>query len=226
LPENGLFVTFEGVEGSGKSSRTLALARALEERGEEVLHTREPGGPPVAEQVRDLLLDRRQEVPPLTELFLYLASRSANVSLKVAPALERGCVVLCERYSDATMAYQVGGRGLPREPVDRANELATGGLVPHLTILLDLDPETGLLRLKASGRGRDRIEAETLEFHSRVRQAYLDLATRESDRYLVLDAATCEREQDSLILDAVLKALERRRNHRSDDLEEERETIS
>lgn len=203
-----MFVTFEGVEGSGKSSRARALVLSLRRSGERVLHTREPGGPPVSERIRELLLEQgRGEIPPLTELFLYLASRSANVALRVAPAIRAGTTVVCERYSDATLAYQVGGRGLPREPVERADRLATGGLVPDLTVLLDLDPRTGLDRLRLSGRDRDRIEMEDMDFHRRTRDMYLRLAREESGRYLVMDAEKPETEQDHVILQVVRSLL-------------------
>ncbi len=157
--------------------------------------------------MRSLLLDPGLEISPMTEVMLYLASRAANVDLVVRPALARGEVVVCERYSDATMAYQVGGRGLPEEPVRRANALATGGLVPDLTILLDLSPETGLARLGRQGRQRDRIEMESLEFHRRVRRYYLELASGE-DRFLLVDGRLPGDEQDRMILRVVRELLE------------------
>ncbi len=198
-PGSGRFITFEGVEGSGKSSRCEALHGALSARGLEAIHTREPGGPPVSERIREILLDRSLAVTALTEVMLYLASRAANVDQVVRPALESGMHVLCERYSDATMAYQVGGRGLEREAVARADRLATGGLVPHLTILLDLDPEVGMGRLGSQGRQRDRIELERMEFHRRVREAYLEMA-RDDGRFFVVDATLEPAEQDRIIL--------------------------
>lgn len=208
--DRGSFITFEGVEGAGKSSRCAALMGALERSGISAVHTREPGGPPAAERVRGILLDPDLEVTPLTELMLYLASRAANVDLVIRPSLERGTPVVCERYSDATMAYQVGGRGLPREQVLEANTLATGGLVPDLTILLDLSPEEGFLRLNRQGRSRDRIEQEELDFHRRVREMYLALAAEES-RFLVIDGSLGPAEQDDLILEAVTGLIGRER---------------
>ena len=209
----GLFVTIEGVEGCGKTTRAVSLVESLRNGPETgvVLHTREPGGPPVAEGVRAILLDTALEVPPLTELFLYLASRSANVAMTVAPALEQGYIVVCERFSDATLAYQVGGRGLPREPVEQAIALATDGLVPELTILLDLDPAEGFRRHEGTGRSRDRIESESIEFHRRVRDFYLELAAGEPDRFVTVDAAAPQEEQDSVILSAVRRVLDERR---------------
>ncbi|MBD3278769.1 MAG: dTMP kinase, partial [Candidatus Aegiribacteria sp.] len=141
LRDTGVFITFEGVEGAGKSTRCRNLIDGLKAKGLPVVHTREPGGPEAAERIRSILLDPELKVTPLTELMLYLASRSSNVDLVVRPALNKGITVVCERFSDATYAYQIGGRGLPETEVVQADRLATGGLVPDLTILLDLDPE-------------------------------------------------------------------------------------
>lgn len=199
----GLFITFEGVEGSGKSSRCAMLVASMGRLGMPVVHTREPGGPPTAERIRGILLDPDLEVTPLAELMLYLASRASNVDLVVRPTLDRGTHVVSERYSDATLAYQVGGRGLPEAPVRVADALATGGLVPDLTILLDLDPEEGFARLRRQGRNRDRIEREELEFHRRVRRKYLDLAASGQARFLLLDASGDPAELDRLILETV-----------------------
>ena len=178
------------------------MLEALHSLGMPCLHTREPGGPPVAEKVRELLLTPELEISAMTEVMLYLASRAANVDLVVRPALETGRTVLCERYSDATMAYQVGGRGLPEAEVREADALATGGLVPDLTILLDLDPAAGLARLGRQGRERDRIERESLAFHRRVREYYLDLAQRE-ERFFVVDASLPPEEQERLMISAL-----------------------
>ncbi|NLP04507.1 dTMP kinase [Candidatus Fermentibacteria bacterium] len=204
----GLFITFEGVEGAGKTRRAGALEALLVSRGQPVVHTREPGGTPAAERIREILLDPGLEIPPVSELMLYLASRAANVQLVIGPALESGKHVVCERFDDATMAYQSGGRGLPAMEVREACRLATGGLVPDLTFILDLDPETGLSRLEGRG-GTDRIEREAPEFHRRVRRAYLELAGA-SERYRVIDAALPWEEQDSRIAGEVLRALESR----------------
>jgi len=204
----GSFITFEGVEGAGKSSRCAALIKALESDGIGAVHTREPGGPPAAERVREVLLDPDLEVTPLTELMLYLASRASNVDLVIRPALEQGTHVICERYSDATIAYQAGGRGLSIEHILEANTLATGGLVPDLTILIDLDPVEGFRRLARQGRSRDRIEQEDLDFHRRVRDMYLKLASDDC-RFLVIDGSLPPGEQDGLIITAVTDLLAR-----------------
>lgn len=191
LGRSGLFITFEGVEGSGKSTQVRVLEEHLRERGIPTVFSREPGGTPLGEQLRGLLLDPRQHgMLPLTELFLYLASRAEHVSRVVRPALERGAVVVSDRYTDASVAYQGGGRGLGWEIVEPLNRLATDGVKPDVTFLLDLDPEEGLARFSGEhGRpARDRIESEALEFHRRVRAAYVDASTREPARFVVLDA--------------------------------------
>ena len=202
----GSFITFEGVEGAGKSTRCRELISRLERSGIAVLHTREPGGPPASERIRSILLDPELLISPLTELMLYLASRASNVDLVIRPALQKGINVICERYSDATYAYQIGGRGLPAKPVKEADSLATGGLMPDLTILLDLDPEEGFARLRRQGREKDRIELEKISFHRRVRQIYLELASNEP-RYFVIDASQEPDVQDRLIIDSVLNMI-------------------
>lgn len=202
----GSFITFEGVEGAGKSTRCRELIARLERSGISVLHTREPGGPPASERIRSLLLDPELLITPLTELMLYLASRASNVDLVIRPALREGINVICERYSDATFAYQIGGRGLPVKPVKDADSLATGGLMPDLTILLDLDPEEGFARLRRQGREKDRIELEKISFHRRVREIYLELASNEP-RYFVIDASQEPDVQDRLIIDSVLNVI-------------------
>lgn len=202
----GRFITFEGVEGAGKSTRCRRLVESLEAGGIPVLHTREPGGTPASEKVRAILLDPGLTVTPLTELMLYLASRASNVDLVVRPAMAKGINVVCERFSDATFAYQIGGRGLPETPVRNADSLATGGLLPDLVILLDLDPETGMKRLQRQGRQRDRIEREEIRFHRRVRKKYLQLAG-ENDRYLVIDATEEPEIQDGIIESRVIELI-------------------
>lgn len=207
----GLFLTFEGVEGSGKSSRCRNLLKALRSARCDTVFTREPGGPDVSERIRSILLDAGLQVPALTELMLYFAGRAANVDLVVRPALTRGSIVVSDRYSDATMAYQGYGRGLPLDEIRQANNLATGGLLPDLTILMDLAPEEGFRRMNASGRKLDRIEMENIDFHRRVRKGYLELARMEPRRFLVVDGMLDENTQDSIILNEVMgRAVERK----------------
>jgi dTMP kinase len=183
------FVTFEGIEGSGKSTQLRLLAARLAGRGIAHATTREPGGTPLADEIRALLLARRDEpVHPETELLLYEASRAQHVRAFLLPRLEGGVAVLCDRYLDATLAYQGSARSIPPERVEALNAFASGGLLPDATFLLDLDPETGLARAAARGKA-DRIEGEGLPFHRAVREGYLDLWRRFPDRIVRLDGA-------------------------------------
>jgi dTMP kinase len=202
----GIFITFEGVEGSGKSTQVEGLERHLVARGLTVSVTREPGGTPVGEEVRRILLDLGHEgMLPLTELFLYLASRAEHTATVVRPRLEAGEVVISDRYADASVAYQGGGRQLGASFVAPLNRAATAGVKPDVTFLLDLDPEEGLSRL-AAARGEeawDRIEREALEFHRRVREAYLEAARREQERFVLIDARKPPSEIESVIVSRV-----------------------
>lgn len=192
----GRFITFEGIEGSGKSTQLAWLLARLRADGWPVRETREPGGTALGEGLRRLLLSREPE--PMTaeaELFLYLAGRAEITRAVIRPALARGEVVVCDRYADSTLAYQGYGRGLDLERVRDLNRLATGGLVPDLTVLLDLPVAEGLARLEPRGSGaQDRIEAEDPAFHRRVRDGYLAAAAAEPARFLVLDARRAEDE--------------------------------
>jgi dTMP kinase len=187
----GLFITFEGVEGCGKSTQAAALFERLRAAGVRVILSREPGGTPVGERCREILLDiGNAGMQPATELFLYLASRAEHVAHVILPRLEAGEVVISDRFGDASVAYQGGGRGLGSETVETLNQVATSCVKPDVTFLMDLDPEEGLDRL-VRGRGedaRDRIESEVLDFHARVREAYLRAAAREPERFVVIDA--------------------------------------
>jgi dTMP kinase len=184
----GRFVTFEGIEGCGKSTHASRLRDALCADGLPVLLTREPGGTAISEKIREILLDPAHEgMDPRAELLLYLASRAQVVAELLLPALESGTIVLVDRYTDSTVAYQGGGRGLDFEEIRRLNAFAARGLVPDLTFLLDLEPAEGLGRITGvSGSGPDRLERETLEFHRRVREGFLALAEREPDRIVVV----------------------------------------
>lgn len=182
---SGRFWTFEGVEGAGKSSLMAAVEARLRAKGEDPLVTWEPGDSPLGREIRRLLLEGDAPAP-WAELFLYLADRAEHMAKRVEPALAAGRTVLCDRFHDATIAYQVYGRGLDAETVRVASARAAGRM-PDRTILLDLDPELGLAR--ASRRGTlDRLERESLAFHRRVREGYLALAAAEPARFLVLDA--------------------------------------
>lgn len=173
----GLFLAFEGVEGSGKSTQAGLLAEALRASGARVTLAREPGTTPLGERIRGIVLDAAElEIPGRSELFLMLAARAAFVDHVVRPALEAGHVVISDRFELSTLAYQGAGRGVPVEEIRRANALATGGLSPDATILLTLPAEEGALRQERAAKRRDRLEREGLEFHQRVARGYEELA--------------------------------------------------
>ncbi len=185
----GRFITLEGIEGAGKSSLQRHLAEALATQGRVICATREPGGTPLAEEIRTLALGRRQDdMPPTTELLLMFAARAAHVVQRIEPALARGEWVLCDRFTDATRAYQGAGRGISAATIDELAEIAHPGLIPDLTLLLDLPPEIGLARARQRHGAGDRFEDEALEFFARVRAEYLVLARREPGRFRILDA--------------------------------------
>jgi len=198
--KRGYFITFEGPEGAGKSSQIQLLAAALTSAGREVVVTREPGGTPLAEAIRNVVKGHRgdEEVHPVTELLLMEAARSQHVSQVIVPALEEGKVVLCDRFYDSTTAYQGGGRGLDMDIIRKMNVFASLGVEPDLTILLDLTPERGFERTgtRAETQGEyDRFELEKLDFHRRVRAVFLELARRDPRRVRVIDA---DRDQSAI----------------------------
>ncbi|EYB67849.1 thymidylate kinase [Deinococcus phoenicis] len=199
------FITFEGPEGAGKSTQLARLAARLAEAGVPHLVTREPGGTPLGTRVREVLLDPALSIDPLPEFLLYSASRAQLVAHVIRPALARGEVVVCDRYADSSLAYQGFGRGLGAAFLADLTREVTGGLVPDLTVLLDLDPAVGLSR--AASRGApDRLERADLGFHTRVRGGFLTLAARDPARFLVLDAT---RDVDALAGD-IWRAVEER----------------
>lgn len=209
----GLFITFEGVEGCGKSTQATALLERLLADGVPSILSREPGGTPVGERCREILLDvGNAGMQPAAELFLYLASRAEHVARVIVPRLEAGEVVISDRFGDASVAYQGGGRGLGTDTVEALNQVATGGVKPDVTFLMDLDPSEGLDRL-VRGRGehsRDRMESEVLEFHKRVREAYLQSSRREPERFVVIDARLSREEIGAQVGAAVDRLLEER----------------
>ena len=205
MGQPGTLIALEGVEGAGKSTQLDLLRDELERRGHEVVVTREPGGTPVGERVRDVLLDPAVDLDPRAEALLFAAARAQLVEQVIRPALERGAMVLCDRYLDSSLAYQGGGRGLGLGPVQEVNRFATGGLLPDLVVLLDLDPAEGLGR--RAGR-RDRIEVEGLGFHRRVREAFLELAAADPDRFAVVDGAAPADQVAAAVLAAALTRLE------------------
>ena len=202
-----LFITFEGPEGAGKSTQIKRLAARLEAANVSFIPTREPGGTALGTRIRSVVLqDVELEVHPLAEFLLYSASRAQLVSDVIRPALQSGEVVICDRYADSSAAYQGAGRGLnPRFVADVTWE-ATGGLRPHITVLLDLDPEVGLKRAAVRGQP-DRLESADLGFHQRVRQAFLDIAAAEPERFLVLDGQRSEDELEAEIWAAISATL-------------------
>jgi len=181
-----MFITIEGIDGSGKSTQARMLADWLRERGRQVVLTREPGGTPLGEKLRSLVLDGDARVDARTELFLYAADRAQHVAEVIRPALERGHAVVCERYADSTAAYQGYGRGLDLEFVHSLNRFATGGLEPDLTLLLDLPVALARERLVGTP---DRLEREAADFHERVAAGYRELSRRNKVRTRVIDAA-------------------------------------
>ncbi len=191
----GVFITFEGIEGSGKSTQIILLANYLTTHAKAVTLTREPGGTKIGDQVRKILLDpANKALEPKAELLLYAAARAQHLEELVRPELASGKIVLCDRFSDATLAYQGYGRGLDVEMIQALDRMVTAGLRPDMTVLLDIDAAAGLSRARGrnSSRGLEteaRFENEDLAFHERVRQGYLLLARREPDRFRVVDAS-------------------------------------
>lgn len=183
LKNKGLFITFEGTEGAGKSTVMRLLGKRLEERQVAVTVTREPGGSPVAERIRSVLL--AEAMDPWAELFLYEAARAEHLARTVRPALAQGHVVLCDRYADSSLAYQAFARGLPWNQVKSLNRIATQGLTPSLTVLLDIDPAVGLARAS----DQNRFEAEGLEFQKNVRRGFLKSRSENPRRWLVIKPA-------------------------------------
>lgn len=185
----GVFIAFEGGDGAGKSTQAGRLAAALESLGYTVLRTREPGGTPVGEQLRSLVLDHGNgDIDAHTEALIFAASRAAHATQVIRPALGRGEIVLTDRYIDSSVAYQGAGRNLGLDAVRSLNEWATSGLQPHLTVLLDVDPQLGRRRRTAGQAAEDRLESEADEFHDRIREAFLSLAAGRPESYLVLPA--------------------------------------
>ena len=185
----GLFITLEGGDGSGKSTQARLLTEWFEGQGRSVLRTREPGGTDVGVEIREIVLHHRGEIAPRAEALLYAADRAHHIATKVRPALARGETVIQDRYLDSSVAYQGAGRVLERGEVRDLSLWAAEGLLPDLTILLDLDETVARGRLDADNKRFDRLEAEKNEFHARVRAAFLELAAAEPDRFLVVDAA-------------------------------------
>lgn len=212
----GAFITFEGIDGSGKSTQVRLLSSVLRLRGMDVMQTREPGGTPLGARLREALLDAQEQVDPLAELLLYAADRAQHVRALLLPALAAGRVVLSDRYADATVAYQGAGRGFEPSLVDEVTSIATGGLKPDLTLLFDLSvaesSERSRLRTTAGDgeRSFDRLELETEIFHTRVRDAYLKIAAAEPERVRIVDARLSVEEIHAHVVNIVVPFLESR----------------
>jgi dTMP kinase len=205
------FITFEGTDGSGKSTQMRMLASELRLRGHEVVSTREPGGTPLGMRVRELLLHAEESVDPLAELLLYAADRAQHVRMLIKPALESGHIVLSDRYADATAAYQGAGRGFPDELISELIALATGGLMPDMTIVFDLTVDESLRRSahrKGSGGKLDRLDAEDAAFYTRVRDAYLRIAAGEPERVHIIDAGGSVEETHTEVMRLVMPFIE------------------
>jgi dTMP kinase len=199
----GAFITLEGGDGVGKSTQSSLLRSWLEEQGREVVLTREPGGSELGAEIREMVLHRRGHIAPRAEALLYAADRAHHVETVVRPALDRGAVVLQDRYLDSSVAYQGAGRVLDAGEVRDLSLWAAEGLLPDLTVLLDLDQASARARLDASRTRFDRLESERGEFHERVRRAFLGLAEAEPERFLVIDAALPREEIAAAIRDRV-----------------------
>lgn len=186
---SGAFITFEGIDGCGKSTQLQAAATFLRAKGLRCEITREPGGTPIAEKIRELLLSpEHSEMNDRCEVLLYLASRAQHVSEKILPLREQGAIVLCDRFAEATFAYQGFGRGMDLNALIEINKFATGGIEPDLVIVLDVDLETAAGRLQTTGKAPDRMEGSSQEFYRSVRQGYQELARRYPDRIVLVDA--------------------------------------
>ena len=186
----GLFITFEGPDGSGKSTQARMLAERLRGEGRDVLETVEPGGTLIGQQIRRILLDpANKELTPVSELLLMFAARAQNVEQWILPALDQGKIVISDRFTDSSIAYQGAGRGLGWEKVLEVDRIACQGLAPDLTLCIDIDTETGLARALARGGLETRLEQQAIEFHKRAREAYHGLARREPQRFRVIDGS-------------------------------------
>ena len=204
-----MFITIEGPEGSGKTTAVEQAVKKLEEMGYQIVRTREPGGTEIAEQIRNVILDKNNtKMDPRTEALLYAASRRQHLVEKVWPALKEGKLVICDRYLDSSLAYQGGARGLGIENILNINLFATENTWPDLTLLFDLDPKIGLERIgKNADREVNRLDLEKMEFHTKVRNTFLELAKRYPDRYVIIDARQSREEVANKTLEVILSKL-------------------
>jgi thymidylate kinase len=212
--KRGRFITFEGGDGSGKTTQMRRLAGRLRAMGREVLETAEPGGTPIGMQIRRILLDSaNQELCPTAEMLLYFAARAQNVEQWIRPALDRGAIVLSDRFTDSTLAYQGAGRGLGRDVVLTLHQIACAGLNPDLTVCIDIDVATSLARAHARNRGIEdkdekRMDEQAADFHARVREAYLQLAAEHPHRIRIIDGAAEPEQVASRVWNTVSETLD------------------
>jgi dTMP kinase len=208
----GAFITFEGIDGCGKSTQLRLLASELGVRGLDIVTTREPGGTALGKRLRAALLDIDEQVDPLAELLVFAADRAHHVRTLLLPALEANKIVLSDRYADATVAYQGAGRGFESKLIQDIVLLATGGLMPNLTLLFDLSVAESAVRTRrrVASKNTDRLDIEDAEFHTRVRNAYLEIAKAEPDRFRVIDARNSTRETHRKVMDTVMPFLKER----------------
>ncbi len=204
-----MFITIEGPEGSGKTTAVDTAVKELEKMGYQIVRTREPGGTPIAEQIRNVILDKNNTaMDQRTEALLYAASRRQHLVEKVWPALKEGKIVICDRYLDSSLAYQGGARGLGIDNILSVNNFATEGTFPDLTLLFDLQPELGLARIAAnSNREVNRLDLEKLDFHRKVRETFLELAKRYPERFVVIDASQSREEVAKKTLEVMLSRI-------------------
>jgi dTMP kinase len=208
----GKFITFEGIDGSGKSTQLRMLASELRLLGYDVLTTREPGGTPLGRRLREAFLETEETVAPLAELLLFAADRAQHVSFLVKPALEQGKIVISDRYADATAAYQGAGRGFDEETVKQVIELATDALKPNLTLFFDIPVNIAISRTTSrsvDGEKKNRMDSETIEFYERVRRAYLKIAENEPVRFRIVDASGAIDEIKKQVLESVTEFLKK-----------------
>ena len=206
----GKFITFEGIDGSGKSTQLRMMASELRYRGFDVLTTLEPGGTPLGRRLREAFLETEENVSPLAELLLFAADRAQHVNFLVKPAIEEGKIVISDRYADATFAYQGAGRGFDEKTVNQVIQLATEGLKPDLTLFFDISVENAILRTKSRDKDeaiKNRMDKETADFYERVRDAYLQIAQREPKRFRVIDANGSIEEIKKKVLEIVTEFL-------------------
>ena len=210
MADRGLLITFEGTDGAGKTTQIQRLSADLRQAGYDVCLTREPGGTPISEQIRDMLLNPdHSEMAATTELLLYAASRAQHVSEVIKPALEAGKVVISSRFADATVVYQGYGRGLDLDRIHHLNRIATDGITPDLTFVLDLPVEIGLHRVQNSRGGLDRLESEKIEFHRRLREGYQTIARQEPQRLKIIDAQASSEQVYAQIQAAIQPVLQK-----------------